>query len=166
MWRAIILLRMVFYQLSTSSSFSDFGVSAQASAAGQFASLEDCTIIFPLNSTTGSRQPHPSSDNNSFKATVSNRNQPHSVLIAVPFARSLFVLLAPLEEMEMLKESRARDKEDGVDRNACIVDRNQFFNTQVGLRRMNEKPLSVTLVGVKTHFPQIMWWNAWNDRNA
>lgn len=34
-------------------------------------------------------------------------------------------------EMEMLRESRARDKVDGVDRNACIVDRNQFFNTQV-----------------------------------
>lgn len=33
--------------------------------------------------------------------------------------------------MEMLRESRARDKVDGVDRNACIVDRNQFFNTQV-----------------------------------
>lgn len=34
-------------------------------------------------------------------------------------------------EMEMVRESRARDKEEGVDRNACIVDRNQFFNTQV-----------------------------------
>lgn len=33
--------------------------------------------------------------------------------------------------MEMLRESRARDKVDGVDRNACIVDRSQFFNTQV-----------------------------------
>lgn len=33
--------------------------------------------------------------------------------------------------MEMLRESRARDKVDGVDRKACIVDRNQFFNTQV-----------------------------------
>lgn len=37
----------------------------------------------------------------------------------------------PFSEMEMLRESRARDKADGVDRNACIVDRNQFFNTQV-----------------------------------
>eukprot|EP00903_Cladosiphon_okamuranus_P010692 g10105.t1 len=36
-------------------------------------------------------------------------------------------------EMEMLRESRARDKADGVDRKACIVDRNQFFNTQVGV---------------------------------
>ena len=34
-------------------------------------------------------------------------------------------------EMEMVRESRERDKESGVDRNACIVDRNQFFNTQV-----------------------------------
>lgn len=38
-------------------------------------------------------------------------------------------LCAP--EMEMIRESRARDKGAGVDRNACIVDRNQFFNTQV-----------------------------------
>lgn len=33
--------------------------------------------------------------------------------------------------MEMLRESRAREKVDGVDQKACIVDRNQFFNTQV-----------------------------------
>lgn len=34
-------------------------------------------------------------------------------------------------EMEMARESRARDAKEGVDRNACIVDRQQFFNTQV-----------------------------------
>lgn len=33
--------------------------------------------------------------------------------------------------MEMLRESRSREKADGVDRDACIVDRQQFFNTQV-----------------------------------
>ena len=37
--------------------------------------------------------------------------------------------------MEMVRESRERDKESGVDRSACIVDRNQFFNTQVRLER-------------------------------
>lgn len=31
----------------------------------------------------------------------------------------------------MLRESRSREKADGVDRDACIVDRQQFFNTQV-----------------------------------
>lgn len=42
----------------------------------------------------------------------------------------VFALLSN-PEMEMVRESRARDAKDGVDRNACIVDRNQFFNTQV-----------------------------------
>ena len=37
-------------------------------------------------------------------------------------------------EMEMVRESRERDKQGGVDRNACVVDRNQFFNTQVNHR--------------------------------
>lgn len=40
-----------------------------------------------------------------------------------------------VSEMEMLRESRARDKIDGVDQKACIVDRNQFFNTQVDFSR-------------------------------
>ena len=38
--------------------------------------------------------------------------------------------------MEMLRESKAREKEDGVDPNAFIVDRNQFFNTQVTTRTL------------------------------
>lgn len=42
-------------------------------------------------------------------------------------------------EMEMLRESRARDKADGVDRDACIVDRNQFFNTQVTRERFRSE---------------------------
>jgi len=50
---------------------------------------------------------------------------------AVSSEAAVQTLTLSCSEMEMLRESRARDKVDGVDRNACIVDRNQFFNTQV-----------------------------------
>lgn len=41
--------------------------------------------------------------------------------------------------MELVRESRARDADDGVDKGACIVDRKQFFNTQVTRARMADE---------------------------
>lgn len=51
-------------------------------------------------------------------------------------------------EMEMIREGRAREKEEGVDRNACIVDRSQFFNTQVTYNKAhsNNSVVSVRVV--------------------
>lgn len=50
-----------------------------------------------------------------------------TLLLSTPLAQRLLLLA----EMQMVLESRARDAEAGVDKTACIVDRNQFFNTQV-----------------------------------
>lgn len=55
--------------------------------------------------------------------------------------RSFFLV----SEMEMLRESRARDKLDGVDRNASIVDRNQFFNTQVNIEKKDSEGYCASL---------------------
>ncbi|CAN0565336.1 unnamed protein product, partial [Ectocarpus sp. 12 AP-2014] len=57
-------------------------------------------------------------------------------------------------EMEMLRESKAREKKDGVERKACIVDRHQFFNTQIGVGYQHKTVVRQRTVEQPTGFGQ------------
>ncbi|CAN0510665.1 unnamed protein product [Ectocarpus sp. 12 AP-2014] len=56
--------------------------------------------------------------------------------------------------MEMLRESKAREKKDGVERKACIVDRHQFFNTQIGVGYQHKTVVRQRTVEQPTGFGQ------------